>query len=149
MMDISRGLRFYQQFHRFYNRCLTPLMERQQLSLREIQVLLFLANNPGCDTARDVEKLRGLAKSQVSAAVEHLTGRGLLRRLPDQRDRRIVRLSITEAGWPIAREAQRIQARCGGALLEGLSREELTQMQGILEKVLANGERLAGKESLE
>ena len=54
MMDISRGLRFYQQFHRFYNRCLTPLMERQQLSLREIQVLLFLANNPGCDTARDV-----------------------------------------------------------------------------------------------
>lgn len=86
MMDISRGLRFYQQFHRFYNRCLTPLMERQQLSLREIQVLLFLANNPGCDTARDVEKLRGLAKSQVSAAVEHLTGRGLLRRLPDQRD---------------------------------------------------------------
>lgn len=46
MMDISRGLRFYQQFHRFYNRCLTPLMERQQLSLREIQVLLFLANNP-------------------------------------------------------------------------------------------------------
>ena len=81
--------------------------------------------------------------------MEHLTGRGLLRRLPDQRDRRIVRLSITEAGWPIAREAQRIQARCGGALLEGLSREELTQMQGILEKVLANGERLAGKESLE
>ena len=149
MMDISRGLRFYQQFHRFYNRCLTPLMERQQLSLREIQVLLFLANNPGCDTARDVEKLRGLAKSQVSAAVEHLTGRGRLRRLPDQRDRRIVRLSITEAGWPIAWEAQRIQARCGGALLEGLSREELTQMQGILEKVLANGERLAGKESLE
>ena len=69
----------------------------------EVQVLLFLANHPGNDTARDVVELRGLPKSQVSRAVDLLVSRGFLQRRPDETDRRVIHLAITEAGKPLAR----------------------------------------------
>ena len=75
-METSRILRFSRQFGRFYAACFVPLLERTGWSMAEVHVLLFLANNPGLDTARDIVALRGLAKSQVSQAVERLTGQG-------------------------------------------------------------------------
>ena len=61
--------------------------EQRALTMGEMQVMLFLANNPGCDTARDMVVVRGLGKSQVSQAVELLVGKGFLERSPSRRDR--------------------------------------------------------------
>ena len=63
-------LRVIQQFRRYYDRHFSELLSRTGLSMREMHVVLFLANHPAHDTARDVTELRGLAKSQVSAAVD-------------------------------------------------------------------------------
>ena len=105
-MEASRLLRFSRQFERFYAARFVPLLERMGWNMAEVHVLLFLANNPGRDTARDVATLRGLAKSQVSQAEEHLTDQGILRRCPDREDRRVIHLSITEKGSPLAEEAR-------------------------------------------
>ena len=145
-MTYSHILRFSRQMERYYNDCFHVLTERTNVSINELRVLLFLANNPDCDTARDVVELRGLAKSQVSQAVEQLVRRGLLERRPDDTDRRIVHLSIPEAGLPLAREAQQIQADCGRQLLAGFSPGELAQLKTLFDKMMANGDRLAGKE---
>lgn len=138
----TRLLLFSRQFEQFYERQFAPLLERSGLSMREMHVLLFFANNPGYDTARDVTEYRGIAKSQVSQAVEALAARDLLRRVPDGGDRRRVRLSITEKGLPLAREAQAVQAGCGRRLLAGLSPEEETQFRRLLETILENGTHL-------
>lgn len=143
----TRLLLFSKQFERFYERQFTPLLERCGLSMREVHVLLFLANNPGYDTARDVTEYRGLAKSQVSQAVDLLADRGLLRRVPDGGDRRIVHLVITEAGAPLVREAQSIQADSGRRLLRGFSPEEEAQFRRLLETVLENGTHLMEEEA--
>lgn len=143
----TRLLLFSKQFERFYEHQFTPLLERWSLSMREVHVLLFLANNPGYDTARDVTEYRGLAKSQVSQAVDLLADRGLLRRVPDRGDRRIVHLAITEAGAPLAREAQSIQAGSGRRLLRGLSPEEESRFRRLLETVLENGAHLMEEEA--
>lgn len=79
----TRLLQFYQNFGKFYTWQFTPLLERTGLSMREMNVLLFLANNPQYDTARDVTEFRGLSKSQVSQAVELLVAEGLVSRTPD------------------------------------------------------------------
>ncbi|MDO4314629.1 MAG: MarR family transcriptional regulator [Oscillospiraceae bacterium] len=148
-MSISstRLLHFSQQFGKFYARQFAPLLERTGLSMREIHVLLFLANNPAYDTARDVTEFRGLSKSQVSQAVELLAAEGLLRRTPDGADRRIVRLSITEDGAPLARECRDIQAACVRRLLDGLSPAEETRLWALLETVLNNAALLAEEAS--
>lgn len=144
----TRLLLFSRQFEQFYEKRFTPLLERSGLSMREMHVLLFFANNPDYDTARDVTEYRGIAKSQVSRAVELLTARGLLRRVPDGDDRRVVHLSITEEGLPLAREAQAVQAACGRRLLEGISPEEEARFRGLLETVLENGAHLLEEEFL-
>ena len=94
MISIAQLTRLPRKFEKYYDRQFLPLLERTGLSMREIHVLLFLANHPGQDTAREVTELRGLAKSQVSQAVEVLTGLGILRRQADGVDRRIIHLAI-------------------------------------------------------
>ena len=143
----TRLLLFSRQFERFYEHQFTPLLERTGLTMREIHVLLFLANNPGYDTARDVAEYRGLAKSQVSQAVDLLAARGVLRRAPDASDRRVVHLAVTEAGAPLAREAQAIQAACGRRLLADFSPEDEAQFRRLLETVLENGAHLMEEEA--
>lgn len=145
--ETTRLLLFSKQFSRFYERQFTPLLERTGLTMREVHVLLFLANNPGYDTARDVAEYRGLVKSQVSQAVDLLAVQGLLRRTPDGGDRRVVHLAITEAGAPLAREAQAIQASCGRRLLKNLTPEEEAQFRRLLETVLENGAHLMEEET--
>lgn len=145
MLTIAQLTRLPQTFRKYYNRQFLPLMERMDLSMREIHVLLFLANHPDQNTARDVTELRGLAKSQVSQAVEVLTGRGFLTRQADGTDRRIVHLTITAEGTPLAREAQEIQAACGRRLLAGLSEEERAVFLNLLERVLRETEELTAE----
>lgn len=141
--DTTQLLRFSQRFGKYYTRQFAPLLAETDLSMREVHVLLFLANNPECDTARDVSEYRGISKSQVSQAVELLAAEGILRRAVDEEDRRVVHLSVTEDGAPLARECQEIQAACGKRLLEGLSPTQQAQFSALLETVLANGEHLA------
>ena len=136
MLTIAQLTRLPRTFGKYYDRQFRPLLERTGLSMRELHILLFLANHPGQDTARDVTELRGLAKSQVSQGVEVLTGRGLLARRADGEDRRVIHLDITDLGRPLAREAQAIQAACGRRLLAGLTEEERTVFLNLLEKVL-------------
>lgn len=142
----TRLLLFSKQFARFYEHQFAPLLERTGLTMREVHVLLFLANNPGYDTARDVAEYRGLAKSQVSQAVDLLAAQGLLRRTPDGGDRRVVHLAITAAGRPLAREAQAIQTACGRRLLAGLTPEDEVRFRRLLETVLENGAHLMEEE---
>ena len=139
-------LRFSQRFRKYCDGQFAPLLAEADLTMREVHVLLFLANNPGYDTARDIVELRGLAKSQVSQAVELLVSRDLLRRVADGADRRVVHLEITEAGAALAARCQAIQAACGRQLLEGLKPEESAQFSRLLAKVFARAEQLAEKE---
>ena len=148
VLSYTRLLQFYKQFGKFYDRQFAGFSARTGLSMREIHVLLFLANNPGYDTARDISELRGLSKSQVSQAVELLAAEGFLLRTPDEADRRVVHLSITPAGLPLARECQTIQTACGQRLLAGLSEEQEQQLALLLGTVLDNGSHLTEEESI-
>ena len=144
----TQVLRFSQRFRKYCDGQFAPLLAEADLTMREVHVLLFLANNPGYDTARDIVELRGLAKSQVSQAVELLAAEGFLLRTPDEADRRVVHLSITPAGLPLARECQTIQTACGQRLLAGLSEEQEQQLALLLGTVLDNGSHLTEEESI-
>lgn len=128
------------QFKRYYEGHFSALLERKGLTMRELYVLLFLVNNPDRDTARDVVELRGLPKSQVSGAVDLLAERGLLERLPDRTDRRVVHLALTAPGTELGQQARAIQTACIQALFAPLTQTEKEQFFALLEKVLTGAE---------
>lgn len=142
MVPATRLLQFSQHFRKFYCLQFSPLLEETGLSMREFHVLLFLINNPGFDTARDVTEFRGLAKSQVSQAVELLCARSLLARMPDTTDRRVVHLALTEEGLALAQRARTLQSQCYDRLLEGFTPQEEALFHDLLSRVLDNGDKL-------
>ena len=109
----SRGM------EKLYSALFSPLLERCGLTQLEADILMFLANNPEYDTARDIVEKRRLAKSHVSVGVDALAERGLLERRPPSW-RRAVRSSAgtgsaccqasprrSAASWPVSWTAWR------------------------------------------
>ena len=134
---------------KLYNSLFGALLEKYQLTQLEIDILLFLANNPPFDTARDIVEKRHLAKSHVSAGVESLANRGLLDRSRQDGNRKTIHLRPTGQAAPIIEEGRAVQARYGEFLLTGFSEREREQLFRLLERVGENVDRaLAAEEEV-
>ena len=125
-----------------YGRAMEPLCREWELTRNELDVMLFLFNNPGLDRAADIVARRGIAKSHVSLAVSSLEERGLLARLTDPEDRRTVHLKLTEQAVPLAERAREIQREYFSRLFAGVSREEMEAWQAIIVKICKNIDEL-------
>ena len=79
-----------QQVKKKYTLAVEPVCRKWNLTKNELDVLLFLYNNPEFDRAADIVAHRGLTKSHVSLSVSNLEGRGLLTRREDPEDRRLM-----------------------------------------------------------
>ena len=79
---------------RLYDKMLKQVCTEHDLTVIEADIISFLQNNPGKDTAADIVELRLLSKGAVSKAVESLIQKSLLERIPDTEDRRRIHLKI-------------------------------------------------------
>ena len=68
---------------KLYDSMLKPVCDHYRLTLIEANIISFLQNNPGKDTAGDIAELRMLSKGNVSQAVESLIQKALLQRQQD------------------------------------------------------------------
>ncbi len=123
---------------KLYNSLFDALLEKYQLTQLEIDILLFLANNPPFDTARDIVEKRHLAKSHVSAGVESLASRGLLERSRLDGNRKTIHLRLTEQAAPVIEEGRAVQLRYARLLLNGFTDQEREQLFHFLERVGKN-----------
>lgn len=121
-----------------YARLLEPICQKWNLTRNELDVILFLANNPDFDRAVDIVNNRGLAKSHVSMSVADLENRGLLERIPDPQDRRTVHLKLTEQAKPITDVGCGVQKQFMDYLHQGITEEQLEMMRMLAERVHKN-----------
>ena len=128
----SQGIR------KLYCSLFTPLLERRGLTQLEMDILLFLANNPEYDTARDIVEKRHLAKSHVSVGIDALAGRGLLARQMREGNRKTIHLVLTEAAAPIVEEGRAVQRQYGETLLAGFTEEEKEELFRLLDQIGEN-----------
>ena len=119
---------------------LLPLLERHGLTQLEADILLFLANNPAYDTARDIVEKRRLAKSHVSAGIESLASRGLLERRLLPGNRKTIHLRPAEEAAPIVEQGRAIQRAYGGLLFRGFTEAEREQLFRLLDRVSENAD---------
>jgi len=121
-----------------YARRMEPICSRWGLTQNELDVILFLHNNPDFDRAVDIVERRGIAKSHVSLSVNALEGKGLLRRRFSPEDRRTAHLELTETGIQIARDGQKAQKAYFDRIFADLTPEEFAAWRAIMEKVCCN-----------
>lgn len=114
---MNNHLHFAASLHRLYNLTLRDFGRANGLSQTEMDVLLFLHNNPDCNTARDMVHLRGLAKT----ALDSLRTRGLVESRPEENNRRVNRLFLLPAAAPLIEGLSRRQTQFFHALQQGLT----------------------------
>ena len=86
---------------RLYQEKLEPVCSEYSLTRMEMNILLFLANNPAYDTATDIVEVRHLTKSHVSASVKTLQARGYLQRVYLSGNRKTAHLRLAPAAEPV------------------------------------------------
>lgn len=123
--------------HLYENRC-KVIIDKYHLTKNEIDILLFLANNPSYDTSRDIVEYRAISKSHVCKSVDSLLRKGYLKDEQDQRDRRLIHLKLQPEVMPIVREAQQMQRDFFNTIYRGIPVEELETVKAALRKMACN-----------
>lgn len=116
-----------------YAAAMQPLCRREGLAPNGVDNLLFLANNPGLDTARDICTYRGLKPGIVSFHVEKLVQEGYLLRQPAPEDRRKCRLVCTRRAEPVVQRGRQVQEAFFRRMTAGLDPQDLAAFRRCLE----------------
>jgi DNA-binding MarR family transcriptional regulator len=114
---------------------MAALGTRTKLSPGVIKTLVRLAASDGISMG---EMARGIGcdPSYITALVDDLADRGLATRAPDPVDRRVKIIVLTAQGRKLAQEIHSVLS-VPPASFGALSRTELRQLHGLLEKVVA------------
>ena len=145
-MQLLPILSYVQHYKKYHAARFEAASVQYGLNQLEIDILLFLHNNPDCRTASDICRYRGLAKSNVSAAVERLRARGVLTVSPAPDNRRQRLLGFTDEGCTMAAALAEIQRRSIEPLFAGFTLEEQQALQDYLRRMDANILRCLQKE---
>lgn len=126
---------------RLYDKMLKKVCTEHDLTMIEADVISFLRNNPGKDTAADIVELRGLSKGAVSKAVESLIQKSLLERIPDTEDRRRIHLRVKPEAEPVTEMVDDVKEEFLNAVLGGFTNEELKEHTRFFQRMFDNTKR--------
>ena len=107
------------------------------LNPMEAKVLGFFARNPGA-TQSALAVHSGRDKGQLARLVNGLKEKGLLQAQPDDKDRRVTCLTLTEPALAIHAQWRRQRKRLSAAAVLGLTEEEHRQLMVLLSRVRSN-----------
>lgn len=93
----------------------------------------------GSVSARELADATGIDAGAMTRLVDRLVAKGLVERMRGSTDRRIVRLSLTEAGQAVAAKVPAELAAVNNAFLNGFDEAEWQQLRGLLRRMLDNG----------
>ena len=142
--ELFMGLR---SLFRLYDKMLKKVCTEHDLTVIEADIVSFLQNNPGKDTAADIVELRMLSKGAVSKAVESLIQKSLLERIPDTEDRRKIHLRLKSQAGPVTESIDRVREEFLDTVLEGFTKDELELHSQFFDRLIDNTKRaMEGRE---
>lgn len=133
--EIFIGMR---SLFRLYDKLLKKVCMEHDLTMIEADIISFLQNNPGKDTAADIVELRLLSKGAVSKGVESLIQKSLLERIPDTEDRRKIHLRLKPQAGPVTETVNEVRDEFLETVLDGFTKEELETQDRFLKELFDN-----------
>lgn len=121
-----------------YAKCVGDVCVKHGITRMELDILLFLANNPCYDTATDIVEVRYLAKSQVSVSIKLLEDRGYLRKEYVEGNRKTAHLIVCEDARAVLEDGRAAQKRFFEILFRGFTAEDAALMKRFTERIRDN-----------
>ena len=132
MLTASQVYTYTRRILDAYAVVMQPLSAELDMAPNAVDILLFLANNPGLDTARDICTYRKLKPGIVSFHVDNLVREG--------------RLVCTDKAAPIVARGQALQEQFVAQMSAGLAPDTLETFQHCLTAFAQNLDRMANRE---
>lgn len=121
-----------------YSKCVEKVCVKHNITRMELDILLFLANNPYFDTATDIVEIRYLSKSQVSSSIKLLEKCGYIRKEYANHNHKTAHLKICEAAGDIISDGQSAQDKFASIMLGGFSQDEINNMKKFTDHIWSN-----------
>ena len=132
--NIAVARNFYQAY---CIRC-RSLCRELRMPQTAFDILMFLANNPDYNTAKDIVELRGLKANLVSVNVERLVREGYLERNDFPGDRRKTVLACTPKAQPIIRRGEELQEEFFRDIFRDVDEASRENFHRVMEQVDRN-----------
>lgn len=133
MPDLMRLGVLLRQAHSRSAAALNAALEPLSLTGRHFGVLLHLSR-VGESTHKELSTLYGSDKAGMARTIDALVEAGLVNREASTTDRRVVRLTLTDAGAAITLDALARADAVAGELFDGFTEAELTVLDRLLQR---------------
>jgi DNA-binding MarR family transcriptional regulator len=109
------------------------------LALNTAQALVIVLLAEGdAGTAADIGRQLSHDAGAMTRMIDKLEERGLVRRVPRERDRRAADLELTKEGRRLHGEVRRVQVAVLNRMLRGFSRAEARTLERLLKRIVDN-----------
>lgn len=144
---MNMSMEFSHKMLQAYSMYCKPLCREIQMPQTAFDILMFLANNPKYQTARDIVEIRKIKANLVSVNVDKLVREGYLERRDSPEDRRKTLLVCTEKAAPIIEKGRCMQTAFWEGLFRNIDEESRTVLVKIMKEIGENLDKMMeGKE---
>ncbi len=135
------------KFSLAYRQVCKPLCRELGLPQTAFDILMFLGNNPGYKTARDIVEIRRIKANLVSVHVDRLVREGYLQRQQVPGDRRKTELHCTDKAQPVIAKGRLLQEKFFEKLFDGMEQEERDAFSAALHRIEENLDMILEEET--
>lgn len=132
------SVEFARNFYQAYCIRCKSLCRELRMPQTAFDILMFFANNPDYNTAKDIVELRGIKANLVSVNVERLVREGYLDREDFPGDRRKTVLVCTSKAWPIIRRGEKLQEGFFQDIFRDVDEDARENFRRVMEQVERN-----------
>lgn len=111
------------------------LVHTYGMPFSHIQIMVLLSGGPR--TISRISAVLGIAKPNITPLLDNLTARALVERVRDEHDRRIVNVSLTDAGWEMIGNLRNTVAQQVSVWGERFSKNDIKRLNTALATMLS------------
>jgi DNA-binding MarR family transcriptional regulator len=111
---------------------LNSSMVKTKVGSSEMQMLVMEGLGAGELTASDISRIYCISKSNVTTLVDRLVEHGYAERSHDDKDRRIIKISVTDKGRKLIDKRRRLMKKYVLSALEKLRPDEIDEIYNSL-----------------
>lgn len=126
------------QLKKLISRKAEPIMQEYDLRPVELDILVFLRNEKNVDTAKGIIERKHLSKAHISKSIDNLRVGGFIQVKEDDRDHRILHISLTNKSNEVISKVNGIYAECKEIMQRGISATELEVVKKVILKINEN-----------
>lgn len=114
------------------------LLEKTELNMMDIEIILHLIEYPEKNTFTEVQKWKGFSKSHISTAITHLVEKGYIIKKESETNKKIHYLIPQEKCKQIVTEYRKCVSTFQKVAFDGVSEDEKAFLLDIFKKITDN-----------